>query len=467
MEPEIQPPLPEAPPAEIATGAALTLEPLAPAPNAPKFRRLRWIFSGSQGLRAGWLALVNLLLILLAEAILIPTAAAIHPFKIGDTAPLAVLLQVLTLYLAVLGVGCLNSLVRKRGLRWVFLGSHGLRAGWSVLTFAALAFLFIVLLGTIASTIGKALHASQNQGITVLAMIIGESIAVLAIVGAAALVARIERRRSLLAFNLTGSRRVLHFLGGLAAGFAALSALVGAMAWGGWLHFGPPALSGAHIFGFAALWGIAFLLVGCFEEGTFRGYLQFTLTRGINFWWALALVGSMCLGGLLATKGQGIWGVYIIALLGLVPCLLLHLKKAEGAGFWQAAWVTSTLFGFIHTGNNGENWIGIFAAAAIGFVFCVSIRVTGSAWWAIGCHAAWDWAETYFYGTADSGMVAKGHYLTTSPAGNALWSGGADGPEGSVLVLGIILLLLVALIAIHGRRKPAALVAPAAEEAVG
>jgi membrane protease YdiL (CAAX protease family) len=239
------------------------------------------------------------------------------------------------------------------------------------------------------------------------------------------------------------------------------------MAWGGWLHFGPPALSGPQIFSFAALWGIAFLLVGCFEEGTFRGYLQFTLTRGINFWWALALVGSMCLGGLLATKGQGIWGVYIIALLGLVPCLLLHLKKAEGAGFWQAAWVTSTLFGFIHTGNNGENWIGIFAAAAIGFVFCVSIRVTGSAWWAIGCHAAWDWAETYFYGTADSGMVAKGHYLTTSPAGNALWSGGADGPEGSVLVLGIILLLLVALIAIHGRRKPAALVAPAAEEAVG
>jgi len=196
--------------------------------------------------------------------------------------------------------------------------------------------------------------------------------------------------------------------------------------------------------------------VGCVEEGIFRCYLQFTLTRGINFWWALGIVALTCCDLLLTKKGNGLWGVYAIALLGLVPCLLLHLRKADGAGFWQASWVTSTLFGFIHTGNGGENWIGIFAAGFIGFVFCVSIWATGSAWWAIGCHASWDWAETYFYGTADSGMQAKGHYLTTNPTGDPMWSGGAAGPEGSLLVLGVVLLLLVALLLIYGRRKPAA-----------
>ena len=102
--------------------------------------------------------------------------------------------------------------------------------------------------------------------------------------------------------------------------------------------------------------------------------------------------------------------------------LLLHLKGVPSAGFWNAAWLTSTFFGAGHTGNNGENWIGIFAAAFIGFVFCVSIWVTGSAWWAIGCHAAWELGETYFYGTADSGFVAPGHLLSTSPAGTPLWS---------------------------------------------
>ena len=96
----------------------------------------------------------------------------------------------------------------------------------------------------------------------------------------------------------------------------------------------------------------------------------------------------------------------------------------------------------------------LFAAAFIGFVFCVSVWVTGSAWWAIGCHAAWDWAETYFYGTADSGFVAPGHLFSTSPAGNPLWSGGTVGPEGSLLIIPVVLLILVWLVIFYRRREP-------------
>jgi uncharacterized protein len=337
-------------------------------------------------------------------------------------------------------------------LIWTFIGNQGLRAGWSVAS-------FFILFSVFASAAGFAfIHfhlIGKREEFSASSAFFGELVALLALVGAASLVALIERRRSLLAFNLTGPRSLPHFLSGLAAGFLALSALVGTMALGGWLHFGPIALTGADIFKFATLWGCAFLLVGCVEEGAFRCYLQFTLTRGINFWWALGIVALVCGDLLLTKKGNGLWGVYAMALLGLFPCLMLHIRKTSRSGFWQAAWVTSTLFGFIHTSNSGENWIGIFAAGFIGFVFCVSVWVTGSAWWAIGCHAAWDWAETYFYGTADSGMQAKGHYLTTSPAGNPLWSGGTNGPEGSLLVLGVVLLLLVALLVIYGRRKPA------------
>jgi uncharacterized protein len=338
-------------------------------------------------------------------------------------------------------------------VKWTFIGSQGLRAGWLVI-------IFTLLLGLLTAAVGFVfvhLHLvdfSKMDHLTASSMFFVELISFLALVGAAAAMALIERRR-ILDYNLTGPRRIPHFLSGLAAGFVALSALVGVMAWGGWLHIGPVALSGTEIFKFGALWAAAFLLVGCVEEGTFRCYLLSTLTRGLNFWWALGIVASLCLPLIFHSKGNGVWGVYIAALLGLLPCLWLQLKKAPGAGFWQAAWVTSTLFGYVHTNNNGENWIGIFAAALIGFVFCVSVRVTGSAWWAIGCHATWDWAETFFYGTADSGFVAPGHYLSSTPAGNALWSGGADGPEGSLLVLGVILLLLAALLLIYGRKKTA------------
>jgi hypothetical protein len=348
-------------------------------------------------------------------------------------------------------------------LNWVFVGSQGLRAGWSAL-------IFFILLGLIGAAVGYAfvlfhlVDFSKQNTPTASSAFFNELIAFLGLVGAAAVMALIERRRSLLAYNLSGPRRIPHFLSGLVAGFAALSVLVGAMNWGGWLHIGPVALSGAEIFKFGAIWGGAFLLVGCVEEGMFRCYFQFTFTRGINFWWALGIVGLLCLELLHRNKGNGVWGIYAVALLGFPPCLWLQMKKMPGVGFWQAAWVTSTLFGYIHIGNNGENWIGIFAVALIGFVFCVSVRVTGSAWWAIGCHAAWDWAETFFYGTADSGMVAPGHFLTSTPSGNVLWSGGADGPEGSLLVLGVILLLLAALIVIYGRRKPEA---QAAERTAG
>jgi len=341
-----------------------------------------------------------------------------------------------------------------RGLRWAFIGDQGLRAGWSAAIFVMLTVVFAITLGTVATAIARHIPHVKSSAFTPTTALIGETLLFLAMLGAVALVALMERRR-ILDYNMRGPRPLLHFLSGIVAGFAALSALVGALVWGGWLHIGPSALHGERIYGYAAVWGVVFLLTGIVEEGSFRGFLQFTFTRGINFWWALGAVGSACLILRFAVTGNGVWGVYLAALLGLFPCLILHIRKTPRSGFWQAAWAASTLFGFIHTGNGGENWIGIFAAALIGFVFCVSVRLTGSLWWAVGCHAAWDWSETFFYGTADSGMVATGHYLTATVTGNALWSGGADGPEGSLLVLAVVLLLLVALLVIYGHRKPA------------
>jgi len=360
-----------------------------------------------------------------------------------------------------------------RDLDWVLTGKQGLRAGWSIAIFFVMYRLFTVILGTFVVGFYPPVARYDFSPVTAL---VSELVPLLAMLGAVAMVSLVEHR-SIAAYNLDGPRGPVNFLFGIAAGFLALSVLVGSLTFGGWLHFGTVALSGTNILKFAALWGCAFLLVGCAEEGIFRCFLQFTLTRGINFWWALGIVSVACIDLLLRSRGQvgilafiwveplpavtgnGAWGVYAAALAGLAPSVWMHFTKTEGARFWQAAWVTSTLFGFVHTSNNGENWLGIFAAAAIGFVFCVSIWVTGSAWWAIGCHASWDWAETYFYGTADSGLASKSHFLTTSAAGNVLWSGGTDGPEGSLLVLGVILLLLVALLLIYGRKRVVASVA--------
>lgn len=336
--------------------------------------------------------------------------------------------------------------VPYRGLRWIFIGGQGLRAGWSVLVFFLI---FVPLNIGIDAPLFHYHLISKTDQFSPRSAFFSEVGGLLALLIAVALMGLIERRR-ILAYNLTGPRRSQHFFFGLVAGFLALSTLVGALAAGGWLHFGAVTLSGPAVFRFALFWGCVFLVVGCVEEGLFRCYLLFTLTRGINFWWASGILAIVCTYQAIFVGGTASWGVYLIALLGFFPCLILNQRAAPRSGFWCAAWVTSTMFGFVHVGNPGEAWIGIFAAAFIGFVFCVSIRVTGSAWWAIGCHAAWDWAETFFYGTADSGITPHGSYLTSTAAGNPLWSGGDVGPEGSLLVLGAILFLL-ALVLVYGR----------------
>jgi len=332
-----------------------------------------------------------------------------------------------------------------RFLKWILFGPRGVRVGWSVVLFLVLTFLIIAFLGLASAPILRKVMPQKTSDFTPGAAIVQEILQFLGLLGAAAVCAWIEKRR-IRDYNLRGPHSLRRFSVGLMSGFAALSALVGALYAGGWLHFGSVSLSGAAIWEFGALWAAAFLLTGLSEEGMTRCYMLFTLTRGVNFWWALGTVGSFSLFAWLNSHGSGAGGVYLMTALGIVPCLMLHLRRAPSAGFWNAAWLTSTFFGYIHTFNPGESWIGIFSAAGIGFVFCVSVRLTGSAWWAIGFHAAWDWAQSFLFGVPDSGLAVEGHLFATHPVGRAYLSGGATGPEGSVFLIPILAAAVAAIV---------------------
>lgn len=271
-------------------------------------------------------------------------------------------------------------------LRPVFMGKDGIRAGWSVLLFVAI---FIALeiataaifhLFTQTHPTAKAL---QSPGTA----LVQEGIQALLVLIATAIMARIEGRQAN-AYGYSGQARLIRFAGGILCGFAAISALVGMLSEVGLLDLGRRTLHGGLIWEYAAAWGAVFLCVAVFEESLLRGYLQFTLARGLGFWWGAVLL--------------------------------------------------SFFFGFAHGHNPGESPVGLFSAGAIGLVFCLSLWYTGSLWWALGFHAAWDWGESYFYGTADSGLIAKGHLFTEHPKGTLLWSGGPTGPEGSLLIFPLV-----------------------------
>jgi membrane protease YdiL (CAAX protease family) len=181
----------------------------------------------------------------------------------------------------------------------------------------------------------------------------------------------------------------IRFWEGLLWGFAMLSAIVLILRATGNFQIDSVALNRLALFRYAMGWGAVFMAVALNEEFAFRGYWLFIMARRLRF--------------------------------------------------WPAALFLSTIFGVAHLGNPGENVFGILQVVEIGLFFCLTIRRTGTLWFAVGFHAAWDWAETFFYGTPDSGLVGVGHYLNTSVQGSKWITGGSAGPEGSVVAFFVIL----------------------------
>jgi membrane protease YdiL (CAAX protease family) len=276
----------------------------------------------------------------------------------------------------------------ESSLKPVFFNDDGLRAGWSALLFLVLVFVFEF---SIFNLLRPWLSAGSQPTILPLSLELKVECALLApIIAATAIMARIERQ-SMWSYGYKGRFRAVYFVSGLVCGFVVFSALVFVLHSAGLLVFEGRQLHGFAVWRFGLGWGLMFLMAAAFEESALRGYLQFTLKQGIGFWWA--------------------------------------------------ALVLSAVFGLAHLVNTGENRIGIAGVVAIGLMFCLSLWYTGSLWWAIGCHASWDWAESYFYGAADSGLRMQGHLFGVHPNGPPLWSGGTAGPEGSVLSFAVPVVL--------------------------
>lgn len=318
----------------------------------------------------------------------------------------------------------------------ILRGPYGLRAGWGILLFFLLAALLGVILfvgfykGTgqlaefqregqqarAAETHAKAVHQPYTAPPARLAYTLMAEVAEAgAVLLAAFALAWLEKRR----FGVYGleTRRIRDLAPGALCGLLAISLLI-AVLWG--LHllvFDGPMLRGSSALRYGAGWLAVFALVGIFEEFFFRGYIQFTLMRGL-----------LGLGARLAPA------------------------HAQRAAFWMAALVWSVLFSMTHLTNAGEDPMGIVMVFAAGILFSYALWRTGSLWWGVGFHMTWDWGQSFLFGVPDSGMLSAGRLFATHARGNPLISGGTTGPEGSVYVIPVLLLVAL-VIRLHPQRE--------------
>jgi uncharacterized protein len=277
-------------------------------------------------------------------------------------------------------------------VRRIFVGKYGIRAGWSIVIFFNLMALLTAAFFFPAKYIleKNGLPFSEQQPLQICVI---DLASFLGLLGASMIMALIEHK-PIISYGLDGTRRFVKLFYGALSGVIALSVLVYLLKFSGFLVFDGQSVLDWNMIKYAFAWGITFSLVGLYEEYFSRGYMQATLSRGIGFWWSALLL--------------------------------------------------SIAFGCLHIPNEGESLVGIFSAALDGMICCISLWYLKDLWWAIGFHASWDWAESFLWGTANSGRVVQGHLFTVHAQGNVLWSGGATGPEGSILV--IPLLLFIALL---------------------
>lgn len=103
---------------------------------------------------------------------------------------------------------------------------------------------------------------------------------------------------------------------------------------------------------------------------------------------------------------------------------------------------TSFLFGWAHSSNQNASTLGLLNTVGFGVVLGYAFVRSGDLWLPIGLHFGWNWVLP-FAGVSLSGFTMGVTGYAVRWTVDDLWSGGAYGPEGSILTSGLILGLLV------------------------
>jgi uncharacterized protein len=267
----------------------------------------------------------------------------------------------------------------------IFIGPDGLRAGWRFLLFAlGIELGGLVVEEPLAQVLAR-YFAINLRELSAPALLIREFVFCLSVFLVIGIFALAERRR-IDSYGLPIEQALGKFFWkGMLAGLLVVLFVSSAMILSGAMVLHGLALRGTDLARLTLLWFIANILIGLAEEYTFRGYAL-----------------------------QSLW---------------------RGAGFWPAALITTAIFAGDHLEKPGENAIDIGMIFFLGLVLCLSIRKTGSLWWAVGWHAGFDFGQLFLIGTRNGGQTPVGRLFNVTFPGPAWLNGGELGTEASIFMV--------------------------------
>lgn len=103
---------------------------------------------------------------------------------------------------------------------------------------------------------------------------------------------------------------------------------------------------------------------------------------------------------------------------------------------WAALIFSALFFGFGHISNdNATCWSSIAIAIEAGLLLGAAYKWSGTLWVPIGIHWAWNYVQGNVFGLAVSGGDTGDAILATTVNGPDIITGGAFGPEASIIAV--------------------------------
>lgn len=184
------------------------------------------------------------------------------------------------------------------------------------------------------------------------------------------------------------------------------------------------------------------------------------LVTGVRLTWGDGgMTAALLLAALVPTIFIGYWEE-------LVTRGYLFQNMREGMGPGLAIVVSCLLYGFMHAANPNASVLSTVIIMLFGFLRLYGYLATGLLWLSMGMHIGWNFFQGPVFGYAASGQASAEVLLSHSPAGPEWLSGGAFGPEASVLMIPVV---IAALLVMHGwaKRRGGATIERLPQEAPG
>jgi len=125
--------------------------------------------------------------------------------------------------------------------------------------------------------------------------------------------------------------------------------------------------------------------------------------------------------------------------LGFRGYLLQNL--GEGIGLVWAIVISCILYGILHMSNPNSTLLSGSIIIIFGFIRIFGWLRTGQLWLSIGMHAGWNFFQGPIFGFSVSGMNSN-HLIKQTLDGPDWLTGGDFGPEGSIIIIPVLLFAL-------------------------